>query len=375
MLSLNCVFIIQGEGRGHLTQALALKSMLDDAGHSVSQVLIGLNERRQVPGFFLEKIGAPVSYFESPNFAVDQNVQGIKIWPTIVQNLRKRQDFKKSLQVLKDGVESAQADVIINFYEPLTGVFNFFHRLSVPTICIGHQYMFHHPIYPFPPGKWPQKMGAKFFTRLTSNGASQRLALSFYEGEDRSRLAVMPPLLRKELFDLPKDKEEDFFLIYLLNKGYADAVIQWHEKHPDVRLHCFWDNQEVDSEHHHDETLTFHQLSDVKFLDKMAHCKGLICTAGFESICEAMYLGKSILAVPVKGHVEQYWNALDLMQYGGGIYDAEFNIERLFKADPIDPEVTQKFRSWVDTAPVRYIEEIEKVVQANSAKRAKAAVL
>ncbi|MBX2818236.1 MAG: hypothetical protein KTR29_01105 [Rhodothermaceae bacterium] len=370
MLPLNCVFIIQGEGRGHLTQALALKSMLSDAGHTVSKVFIGLNERRQVPGFFLEKIGASTTYFESPNFAVDQNVQGIKIWPTIVQNLKKRQGFKKSLNVLKEGIKEIQPDVVINFYEPLTGVFNFLHKHGVPVICIGHQYMFHHPVYPFPPGKWPQKMGAKFFTRLTSFGASRRLALSFYEADDKSTISVMPPLLRKELFEQPMDKEEDFFLIYLLNKGYADAVIKWHEKHPEVRLHCFWDNQDVDEEHHHDETLTFHQLSDWKFLDKMAHCKGLICTAGFESICEAMYLGKSILAVPVKGHVEQYWNALDLMQYGGGIYDADFNIERLFNAEPIDSSITNHFREWVDKAPEMYIKEIEKVASKNSVSKA-----
>ena len=369
MLSLNCLFIVQGEGRGHLTQALSLQSMLKDAGHSVSCVLIGLNERRQVPGFFLDKIGAPVTYFESPNFAVDRNVQGIKIWPTIVQNLRKRGQFKKSLAIIKDALDTHQPDVIINFYEPLTGVFNFFHRPSIPTVCIGHQYMFHHPVYPFPPGKWPQKMGAKFFTRLTSYGAAKRLALSFYEAPDRPRISVMPPLLRKELFDLPTDKEEDFFLIYLLNKGYADAVIAWHKKHPNFQLHCFWDNQDVEEVHHYDDTLTFHQLSDVKFLDKMAHCRGLICTAGFESICEAMYLGKSILAVPVKGHVEQYWNALDLMQYGGGIYDADFNIDRLFNADPIASDVTNTFRTWVDQAPERYIAEIEDAARTTSNKK------
>ena len=363
MLSLKCLFIVQGEGRGHLTQALSLKTMLDDTGHSVSTVLIGLNERRRVPGFFLEKIGAPVSYFESPNFAVDVKVQGIRIWPTIMQNLRKRAEFKKSLSAINSAIEEHRPDVIINFYEPLAGIYNMFHRHDTPVICIGHQYMFHHPVYPFPPGKWPQKMGAKYFTRLTSFGATQRLALSFYEAPDRHKISVMPPLLRKELFQLPRDKEEDFFLIYLLNQGYADAVIEWHKRHPDVELHCFWDNQNVEEEHKYDATLTFHQLSDVKFLDKMAHCKGLICTAGFESICEAMYLGKSILAVPVKGHVEQYWNALDLMQYGGGIYDAEFSIERLFNTDPPDPAITEQFRNWVELAPDKYIGEIEKVVK------------
>ena len=363
MQSLNCMFIVQGEGRGHLTQALALKSMLDDAGHSVSTVLIGQNARRKIPAFFLEKIGAPVSYFASPNFAADGKEQGIKIWPTIIQNLKKRKDFKNSLAAIQGAMDEHKPDVVINFYEPLAGFYTLFHKLEAPMVCIGHQYMFHHPVYPFPPGKWTQRMGAKQFTRLTSFGAKKRLALSFYEAPDLDIISVVPPLLRKELFALPMDKEEDFFLIYLLNKGYADAVIEWHKRHPEMSLHCFWDNSEVEEEYAYDDTLVFHQLSDVKFLDKMAHCRGLICTAGFESICEAMYLGKSILAVPVKGHAEQYWNALDLMQYGGGIYDASFNIERLFTADPPNPAITREFRAWVDQAPERYIQEIERVVE------------
>ena len=44
-----------------------------------------------------------------------------------------------------------------------------------------------------------------------------------------------------------------------------------------------------------DETLSFHQLDDVKFLNYMAGCRAYASTAGFESICEAMYLGKPVL--------------------------------------------------------------------------------
>ena len=38
-----------------------------------------------------------------------------------------------------------------------------------------------------------------------------------------------------------------------------------------------------------DDTLSFHQLDDVKFLRYMAGCKAYATTAGFESVCEAMY--------------------------------------------------------------------------------------
>lgn len=41
----------------------------------------------------------------------------------------------------------------------------------------------------------------------------------------------------------------------------------------------------------------------------MAGCKAYASTAGFESVCEAMYLGKPILMVPA--HIEQDCNAYD----------------------------------------------------------------
>lgn len=345
-----------------MTQALALKPMLEDAGHNVSAVLIGHTTHRRIPDFFLQKIGAPVIYFESPNFAIDASEQSVKVWPTVTQNLKRSPGFKESLEQMRSAIETYQPDVIINFFEPLAGVYNLLNTSTVPMVCVGHQYMYHHPIYPFSPGKWAQRMGAKYFTRLSAFGAKRKLALSFYNAEDRPRLSVMPPLLRPELFDLPLDREEPFFLMYLLNQGYAKPVIEWHRKYPDVELHCFWDNPEHDEVYQFDDTLTFHQLHDTKFLDMMSRCKGLICTAGFESVCEAMYLGKSILAVPVKGHIEQYWNALDLNQYGGGLHDDVFNIDRLLNVQPVNKELTRQFRQWVDRAPYVFVSTIEKAV-------------
>ena len=53
------------------------------------------------------------------------------------------------------------------------------------------------------------------------------------------------------------------------------------------------------------------------FLNQMAACKAYASTAGFESICEAMYLGKPILRVPA--HIEQDCNAFDAVNSGAGI--------------------------------------------------------
>ena len=62
------IFVIQGEGRGHLTQALALQQILLHEGHEVVKVLVGKSKNRVIPAFFLNQIGAPVDFFNSPNF-------------------------------------------------------------------------------------------------------------------------------------------------------------------------------------------------------------------------------------------------------------------------------------------------------------------
>ena len=46
------LFIVQGEGRGHLTQAITLEEILRRNGHEVVEVLVGKSNTRRLPGFF-----------------------------------------------------------------------------------------------------------------------------------------------------------------------------------------------------------------------------------------------------------------------------------------------------------------------------------
>jgi len=93
-----------------------------------------------------------------------------------------------------------------------------------------------------------------------------------------------------------------------------------------------------------DDTLTFYQLDDVEFLRQMAGCKAYASTAGFESICEAMYLGKPIMMVPA--HIEQDCNAYDASLSGAGIVSNDFELERLLEfAETYEPR--REFVYWV----------------------------
>ena len=62
------LFIIQGEGRGHLTQAMTMERLLMSHGHEVVGMLVGKSESRKLPAFFTDNVHAPISYFETINF-------------------------------------------------------------------------------------------------------------------------------------------------------------------------------------------------------------------------------------------------------------------------------------------------------------------
>jgi UDP-N-acetylglucosamine:LPS N-acetylglucosamine transferase len=62
----------------------------------------------------------------------------------------------------------------------------------------------------------------------------------------------------------------------------------------------------------------------------MSICAGLISTAGFESVAEAMYLKKPVMMVPVPNHIEQMINAYDGEISGAGIAAKSFDLE-IFK--------------------------------------------
>ena len=53
------LFIVQGEGRGHLTQALTLEEHLLREGHEVVEVLVGKSRNRELPTFFRQNSKLP----------------------------------------------------------------------------------------------------------------------------------------------------------------------------------------------------------------------------------------------------------------------------------------------------------------------------
>lgn len=359
MSALRCLFVVQGEGRGHLTQALALRSILEEAGHDVCRVVVTRGGSDAIPAFFVDQIGAPITYADGFRFVVKDSSRSISWTQTVAYNFRRLPRLKASLTSIAKLVRQLEPDVILNFYEPLGGLYALWYRPSVPVVAIAHQFMFLHPQYVFPQGFYFQRKGTAFFTRISGLGAARHLGLSLRELPNQGRVRVVPPLLRNELFDLPAEQSQPFLLLYLYHHSCMDAIVRWHEQRPDVELHCFWNNPDAPDTWQYDETLTFHPLHGQKFLEMMARCQGLVTTSGFETMAEAMYLGKPLMLIPMQKHFEQHCNGVDGVAEGAAIHAADFHLDKLLDFVPQYKYDTRSFRGWVHRAGEIFLREIE----------------
>lgn len=349
------LFVVQGEGRGHFTQALTMEQMLRRNGHVVTEVLVGKSRNRALPAFFTRNMMVPIRVFASPNFLPTAKEQRPNLGRSVIYNVLKTPEFLRSMAFIRNRIRASEADVVVNFYELLTGLTYGLFRPEAPCLCIGHQYLFLHPQFEFPEGHRVQQGLLRFFTRLTSWGCQARLALSFRRMEDcpGKHLYVIPPLLRREVTGMEHTAFKGKHILgYVVNAGFADGVREYHRMHPDQPLHFFWDREDERV----DDTLSFHHISDVKFLEYMRTCKAYATTAGFESVCEAMYLGKPVQMIPV--HVEQECNAHDAERAGAGWEVENFSLDTLAERAS-SFTANNRFPYWVRGCEARLIGLLE----------------
>lgn len=343
-----------------MTQALSLSKILRAAGHEISHVITGKSKRRKLPRFFLDKMNAPLSHLDSPNFVTDKNQKSVKPLRTVIYSLLQTSQYRRSLREIDRIVKHSRPDYIINFYDFLGGIYNFFKKPKAKFICIAHQFLAMHPEFEFPPKRRPGKISLKMGNRIVSLGADKILALSFRHFDDRAieKLFVVPPLIRDEIKNA-KITEGDHFLAYMVNPGYGTEIKAFHKKFPALPICCFWDKKDESNPYKIDGNLVFHQLEDQLFIDKMASSKAFATTAGFESVCEAMYMGKPVLMVPVASHYEQACNAIDGERAGAGISSGHFDMEKLYRYLPNHHSTRGQFQTWADSASGHFLKHLQ----------------
>jgi hypothetical protein len=360
---LEVALLVLGEGRGHMTQALALTRYLSDAGHRVTHVDLGVSGLRPVPRYFEAGLPVRVCRHEAAMLATAPERTGISAGATARHNLRGLPRLVGDGFALADRLRAARVDVVVNLFDLVGALAARLRARGVPMMALGHNYLVDHPDVARHAQGGLGRLGLQALCRGTAPGTTPVLALSFDPLPSMGRLEVVPPLLRPELAQV-RSRDDGSLLVYALNPGYARRIVAWQKTRPDVEVHCFvegggaslaGDTAALGPGMH------LHALDGGHFLERLAGCRAYVGTAGFESLCEALWLGKPTLAIPVDGHYEQRFNAADATRAGAALAGGWHDIGAFFDhASAPSPQRVAAFRSWVAQAPELIVRRIER---------------
>ncbi len=355
------LFIVQGEERGHLVEAVTLEEMLIRRGHEVVEILVGGSSARTLPGYFNRNVHAPVKRFVAPKLLTAETGGHIHLGKNMLHNLLHLPEYVRSMCYINARIRKTQADVVVNFHEQLTGFTYLLFRPSVPYVAVGREYMYLHNGFEFPGSRPFRSLLMRLFIRLMSLQARKRLAFSFrpLPADPVNNVVVVPPLLRREVTALSAEPG-DYLHGFVAKPSFADQVMEYHEAHPEVSMRFFWDHPDADEVMRMDKTLSFYQPDDAAFLNALAGCHAYAGASGFESICEAMFLGKPVLMIPL--HLRQECDAYDALKSRAGIVRRSFALRPLLKfAENYTPD--REFMYWARSCERRLINELENLAE------------
>jgi len=290
--------IIQGEGRGHLSQAISYCESRPEI--EVCGVIVS-DQGRENP-FNLNKIFDHVPVIKLKSLSLKYKNSKINILGTILHNIIGFPLFINNLFMVDKWVRHLEPDLILNFYEPLSigSIFTGINKHS-----ISNQYLFNIKQWERPKDFFIDSM-IKIWNNITSIGSNKIISPSFIDIPNNSTIEI-----RKKVIDLIP-KKYNFTLVYLIDK---DSVLEFIEYASSVkRSFILFTDQGANIDF--PNNIEYNILNDDLFLHKLECCDGVICNGGFQLISEAIYLDKYVRVIPL--HFEQLSNAYNLNVMGKG---------------------------------------------------------
>lgn len=343
--------IIQSEGKGHLSQAVEAMRILKEQGKEVVAVSIGRKPFQRLPDYFSEAFPKPFRTFYSPGFLIKRNKRGISLTRTLLMHLPLIPIYLFAALRLRMVIRLSRAEGVLNFYDPVGAVACSRLRKKRRIVSVSHHFYLSHPDFFSPRGFGIQPYLLGFMNNYFIRHSDNVLALSFRKAKSRGKIRVVPPLIdirirRSEPGKMGRD------LCYLLNDGFIDPVSDHYIQNEDISLDLFVSGippATIKNRVH------IHTAERRAFIERLKHCRRLICTAGFDTVAEAFYLGIPVYLVPSEDHLEQYCNALDASRTG-----MAFQMEQVSDLQDVDfePRRNEAFRNWVAQAEERFMEVI-----------------
>ena len=279
-------YAVQATGNGHISRAMELLPYFQRYGQ-VDIFLSGANNSLQLDASVKYRSrGLSLFYTNSGGlnyWEIARQVAPLRIWNEI-----------RHLPVEK-------YDLVINDFESITSLACMFKK--VRSVNFGHQASFISPKVPRPEKReWMGEWILRNYARAT-----QYVGLHFKQYDD----FILPPVIKREI-QQAEPQDRGHITVYL--SSYNDATVRKYlQPLTEFRFQVF--SKEV-KQPTVDGNILFLPVDKVSFNKSLISCKAILTGAGFETPAEALYLGKKLMVIPIRGQYEQFCNAAALEKMG-----------------------------------------------------------
>ncbi|MDB4964897.1 MAG: teichoic acid biosynthesis protein [Myxococcales bacterium] len=139
----------------------------------------------------------------------------------------------------------------------------------------------------------------------------------FFPPLRKERTSLFPPILRDAVLDATPSAG-DHVLVYQTSDTFHDLVPTLQRLPGEFYVYGLKRDEKLGN-------VTLKGFSEEGFVRDLATCRAVLAGGGFSLMGEAVYLGKPMLTVPLKGQFEQTLNALYLQKLGYGEYHRELS--------------------------------------------------
>lgn len=346
--------IIQGEGKGHFSQASTFIGNLGDNA-KVKRVYLGRSFFQKQAAYLHSLSNIQVKKFYSPNFIRTSNKKGIRIFPSLILNMLLAPVYIFEACRIRVLIKRDRSSFIYNFYDPIGALaLRSWKKKGAERVIISHHFYLSHPDFIHPHGMEKSFFWLQFMNRFMLRSADRIQALSFRKGETFRKIEVIPPLIDRRIKEIDRQSGKRD-LCYFLNPGFVTEMMEYYRNNPGLEADIFAEiggkaDFGMDALSGADEGIyeqvKIHSPSREAFIECMKKCNRIVATAGFDLVAEAFYLGIPIFLIPAENHYEQYCNALDASRTG-----MAFQLDSISDFVEVDfiPVGNNKFREWVNS--------------------------
>jgi len=295
---MNIFYAVQATGNGHISRAIELMPFLQQYGN-VDVFLSGNNS-------YLEA-NLPVKYRSKGLSLFYGNKGGLDYWK-MARDFSIKRIWNEAKHLPVD-----QYDIVLNDFDSITSLAC--KLKNKPSVGFGHQASFNSKLVPRAAEK--DMAGELVLNHYAKATAYAGLHFKPYDQH------IFSPIIKSTILNATV-QNQGHVTVYLSH--YSDEVVMKHLKQIDgIRFELF--SKKV-KEPITEANITLLPISNEGFTNSMINSVGVITGAGFETPAEALYMGKKLLCLPIRGQYEQLCNAAALTEFGVPIIqkiDASFS--------------------------------------------------